>query len=83
MATGTSSPPAQATQRPSPPEPLTYEEFLAWADEDTYAEWVNGRVEFMSPVSREHATVAEFLLKIISTFAELRRAGEAHADPSK
>jgi Uma2 family endonuclease len=80
METGTSYQP-EALHREPPPEPMTYEQFLAWADEDTYAEWVNGRVVFMSPVSREHATVAEFLLKLISTFAEIRQAGEAHADP--
>jgi hypothetical protein len=26
----------------SPPLRMTYEEFLAWADEDTHAEWVDG-----------------------------------------
>src|SRR5262249_17607847 len=81
MASGTSEHPTQTLQRTAPPEPLTYEEFLAWADEDTYAEWVNGRVVFMSPVSREHATAAEICLKLISTFAEIRHAGEAHSDP--
>jgi hypothetical protein len=27
-----------------PPKKLTYEEFLGWCDEDTWAEWVNGEV---------------------------------------
>lgn len=36
----------------SPPSAkMTYEEFLAWADEDTWAEWVDGEVIYMSPVS--------------------------------
>ena len=81
MATGTSHQSAQTLERTPPAEPLTYEEFLAWADEDTYAEWVSGRVVFMSPVSREHATVAEFVLMIVRTFAEILQAGEAHSDP--
>ena len=33
------------------PDCLTYEEFLAWCPEDVHAEWVNGRVELMSPRS--------------------------------
>jgi Uma2 family endonuclease len=81
MTAATSYQATQALERTPPPEPLTYNEFLAWADEDTYAEWVNGKVVFMSPVSREHATVSEFLLTLIRTFTETRKAGEAHSDP--
>jgi len=33
---------------------ITYEEFLANADEDRPAEWVQGKVIFMAPVSRSH-----------------------------
>ena len=58
--------------RTPPPEALTYEQFLAWADEDTHAEWVNGKVVFMSPVSREHAQVTKFLLKLVDHFVGRR-----------
>ena len=31
-------------RRQPPPGPVTYEEFLERADEDTHAEWVDGQV---------------------------------------
>jgi hypothetical protein len=33
---------------------MTYAEFLDWADEDTLAEWVNGKVIMTSPASLRH-----------------------------
>ena len=36
-----------------PREPLTYEQFLEWCDDETSAEWVDGKVVLMSP-SRSH-----------------------------
>ena len=67
--------------RPPLPEPMTYAQFLAWADEDTYAEWVNGKVVFMSPVSREHALVKKFLMKLVDHFVEMHELGEVYDDP--
>lgn len=61
--------------------PMTYEEFLVWVDEDTHAEWVDGKVVFMSPVSREHSSVAGFLYRIVSSFVEDRQLGEVHHEP--
>ncbi|NJN65536.1 MAG: Uma2 family endonuclease [Chloroflexaceae bacterium] len=49
---------------------MSYEEFLAWSDEDTHAEWVNGEVMvFMPPVER-HQAVAGFLYSLISLFTD-------------
>jgi Uma2 family endonuclease len=36
-----------------PARKLTYEEFLTWCDEDTWAEWVDGEVVVLSPASSE------------------------------
>jgi len=36
---------------------VPYEEFLARADEDTLAEWVQGEVRPYSPASRSHSIV--------------------------
>ena len=36
-------------RRSAEPDKMTYEQFLAWADEDTHAEWVNGEVVMTSP----------------------------------
>lgn len=45
-----------AVDRPDPPAgPVSFEQFLAWADEDTHAEWVDGRVVLMSPVNLDLA----------------------------
>ena len=44
------------------PGRMTFEEFLAWADEDTRAEWVDGEVVPLTPASRRHQLVADFLL---------------------
>jgi len=55
---------------------MTYEEFLAWADEDTRAEWVNGEVVFMGQVSKLHQRVGRFLLYLIGFFVEAHQLGE-------
>lgn len=34
-----------------PPKLPTFEAFIEWVDEDVSAEWINGDVIFMSPVS--------------------------------
>jgi Uma2 family endonuclease len=68
------------TQQP-PVQPVTYEQFLAWVDEDTHAEWVNGKVVFMSPVSREHSNVLHFLVKLLGAFVEQHDLGEIHTEP--
>ena len=62
----------------TPPAPLkmTYEEFLAWVDEDTRAEWVNGEVVFMGQVSKLHQEVGRFLIVLLNLFVEARQLGE-------
>ncbi len=39
---------------------MTYEEFLAWADEDTLAEWVEGEVIMTSPASLQASAHRRF-----------------------
>ncbi len=60
---------------PAAPPKMTYEEFLDWADEDTHAEWVDGEVIFMSPVSNLHQDVGLFLLNCISFYVQERQLG--------
>jgi Uma2 family endonuclease len=55
---------------------MTYEQFLEWADEDTNAEWVNGEVVWMSPLSDLHQELALFLLRVLAAFVEERRLGK-------
>lgn len=62
--------------RGAPPPYMTYEEFLEWADEDTLAEWVDGKVELMSPASAKHQQVSRFLFRVLAQWAEDHDAGE-------
>jgi Uma2 family endonuclease len=61
-----------------PPGRVTWEEFLAWCDEDTRAEWVDGRVIVMSPSSTEHIQVIFFLSRLLIEFVEARDLGEIY-----
>lgn len=63
------------TERLAPPL-LTFEEFLDWADEDTHAEWVNGKVIFLS-ASNWHQRIIIFLIQIIGQWTELQNTGGA------
>lgn len=56
-------------------EPSTLEEFLAWEEEDVRAEWVNGKVLRMAPVSSRHQNVVSFLLTLLTLYVEERDLG--------
>jgi len=60
---------------------MTYEEFLAWADEDTLAEWVDGEVITYSPASKRHQDVASFLYEVIRAYTRPRHLGEVVQAP--
>lgn len=55
---------------------MTYEEFLDWAEEDTRAEWVNGKVVFKEQASRLHQEVGAFLIPLFGLFVEAYQLGE-------
>lgn len=60
---------------PTQPARMSYEEFLAWADEDTPAEWVDGEVLMTSPASIPHQDLAGFLGSVLRAFVEQRELG--------
>ena len=64
-----------------PPKKMTYEEFLAWADEDTLAEWVDGEVEMHSPASDRHQDLSGFLESVLRSFVEARQLGIVRSAP--
>jgi Uma2 family endonuclease len=66
---------------PASPPRMTYEEFLAWCDEDTHAEWVNGEVVRMSPISEEHQDLGRFLLVLLTLFLEAHPLGRLQYEP--
>ncbi|MGH9840611.1 MAG: Uma2 family endonuclease [Blastocatellia bacterium] len=59
-----------------PKEKVTFEEYLEWLDEDTRAEWVNGKIELMpSPVSFGHQDLNGFLAGILGIYIESKNLG--------
>jgi Uma2 family endonuclease len=65
----------EITARTPPPGKITYEAFLAWADEDTRAEWVDGEVVILSPSSDKHQNLAGFLSALLRYFVEAHQSG--------
>jgi Uma2 family endonuclease len=63
------------------PSRLSYEEFLAWCDEDTWAEWVDGEVVMLSPASSRHQDLRDWLAFIIRGFAEAHDLGVVRTAP--
>jgi Uma2 family endonuclease len=63
------------------PSKLSYQEFLDWCDEDTWAEWVDGEVVMVAPASRRHQEVFGFLSNVLSVYAQIRGLGIVLAAP--
>jgi Uma2 family endonuclease len=58
---------------------MTEEEFERWAlAERVRAEWVEGEVVLMSPVSYEHTDIFEWMLSLMKFFAAKHKLGEVH-----
>jgi Uma2 family endonuclease len=55
---------------------MTFEEFLAWADEDTYAEWVDGTVIALPPPTVQHHRLLMFLASLLNMFVSMHALGE-------
>ncbi|HQU41674.1 MAG TPA: Uma2 family endonuclease [Pirellulales bacterium] len=62
--------------RVHPGKTMTEEEFVGWCDEDTRAEWVDGEVIVMSPVSVIHNRLTRFLISLLQAYVEERDMGE-------
>ncbi|HXG66625.1 MAG TPA: Uma2 family endonuclease [Blastocatellia bacterium] len=65
----------------APPPRMTYEEFLDWADEDTYAEWVDGEVILLSPATDRHQDLVDFLTALFRHFTEAHQSGVVRSAP--
>ncbi len=64
----------------SPPLRMTEEEFVAWCDEDTRAEWVDGEVNIMSPANLEHCDFSGWIMRLLGTFVEEHGVGVVLAE---
>ncbi len=60
---------------------ISYEEFFDWADEDTLAEWVDGRIEMSSPVSANHEELVSFLGDLFRTYTKMLQLGRVLQNP--
>lgn len=58
-----------------PVKRMTFQEFLDWCNEDVWAEWVRGEVIELSPASRRHQELLDFLVKVLGIFVEARDLG--------
>ncbi|HEX9921424.1 MAG TPA: Uma2 family endonuclease [Anaerolineae bacterium] len=60
---------------------MSYEEFLAWADEDTHVEWVDGEVIVHMPPKNIHQTTLGFLYRLLGLFVDLFGLGKVGIAP--
>ncbi|TDA70386.1 MAG: Uma2 family endonuclease [Clostridia bacterium] len=67
--------------RPVPPGKMSFEEFLAWGDEDTWAEWVDGEVTLLSPAATKHQRINVFLSSFLSNYVLLKKLGQVLTAP--
>jgi Uma2 family endonuclease len=67
--------PIPAEPKTRPLEPVSFEAFLEWVDEDTHAEWVDGQIIMTSPASDTHQMIRDFLVKIMGAYVETRHLG--------
>jgi Uma2 family endonuclease len=61
--------------KPHPGRRMTEAEFVAWADAKTRAEWVDGEVVIMPPVSDEHDDFGRWLHTLVQGLVEQRDLG--------
>jgi Uma2 family endonuclease len=60
---------------------MSYEEYLAWADEDVHAEWVAGEVVVQLPPKEWHQRMVAFLERLLGLYAEFFGLGRVLAAP--
>lgn len=57
---------------------MTEEQFVAWCDEDTRAEWVDGEVIVMAPANVDHVDSDGWLVTVLRTFVEHHDLGRVY-----
>jgi len=69
------------TKPKAPTKKLTYEEFLEWCDEDTWAEWVDGEVVVLTPASERYQALRGFLEAVMTIYAQQKGLGRVLGAP--
>lgn len=70
-----------AASKPLPQNKVTFEEFLAWCDEDTWAEWVDGEVVVLTPAGTKHQQIKGFLYSFLREFLHFKKIGQVFDAP--
>jgi len=60
---------------------VTFEEFMAISDAERHTEWIRGELVEMSPVSRRHLDVADFLHALLRLFVRDNNLGIVAHEP--
>jgi Uma2 family endonuclease len=60
---------------------MTYEEFLKADFGEQRVEWVNGEIEFMGTVSREHSELVVFLIALLRIYVPAMQPGNVFLEP--
>jgi Uma2 family endonuclease len=83
MAAGTlTHRPAKGRPSAAPSLPrMTEAEFVDWCDSETWAEWKDGEVILMSPISDEHDSVFSFLFLLLASFIDEHDLGRLCSEP--
>lgn len=63
------------------PYPMTWEEFLAFGDEDTWAEWIDGEVIKMFSASTRHQEIVLFLAQVLGLYVRSANLGDVFIAP--
>ncbi len=72
---------AEAPPRQEERRPMSYEEWLIWADGNVQAEWVNGEGIKFVPPDPAHASASGFAFRLLGDFVELFDLGEVYHAP--
>ncbi|HZT42695.1 MAG TPA: Uma2 family endonuclease [Chthonomonadaceae bacterium] len=72
---------AQSLPHPIHPGKMTFEEFIHWGDETSFAEWIDGEVVELPLPTWRHQDQVGFLMALLRTFSEEHRLGEVLSVP--
>lgn len=60
---------------------MSYQEFLDWSNENSRAEWVNGKVTQYMPPKDSHQTLIEFIFQLFDLYIKLYDLGRLRLAP--
>ncbi len=64
-----------------PHRPMTYEEYIAWVDENVHAEWVDGEVIIYMPATDLHQLTLGFLQALLLLYVSRLKLGRVFTAP--